>query len=134
MLAPRPIILTSYSRPPTSSMPFGFGKFETLGTSTVALILIAGKSPSLPSVLPMVSCTVVGALGIGFHSYGLLLHSLSDAAATMPAGHFQTVLHNVTEVAPTLPASLAAHDHSIVDPQAAWFALLSILVKEALYR
>lgn len=48
MLAPRPIILTSYSRPPTSSMPFGFGKFETLGTSTVALILIAGKSPSFP--------------------------------------------------------------------------------------
>jgi hypothetical protein len=61
---------------------------------------------------------------------------MTDAAATLPHGPLQTALQNVTEVAPQLPESFASHshDHNLVDPQAAWFALLSIVVKEAMYR
>jgi divalent metal cation (Fe/Co/Zn/Cd) transporter len=107
-------------RPPSERYPYGFAKFETLGTTTVSLLLIAG------------------ALGIGFHSYQLLMHALSDAATTTPPGALHSVLENVTAHAPHLPDALAGHAHShahdVLDPNAAWFALLGVAAKEWLYR
>lgn len=92
-------------------------KFETLGTTTVSLLLIGG------------------ALGIGFHSYHLLITALSETAATLPSGPLQVVLENVTSVAPPVPHVVAHHSHgAAVDPNAAWFAAISVLVKEWLYR
>jgi len=105
-------------RQPTERYPFGFAKFETLGTTTMSLLLIGG------------------ALGIGFHSYSVLLSSITETASSLPAGPLQTALHNVTIVAPMIPETFQhGHDHvDLVDPNAAWFALLSIGVKEWMYR
>ncbi|CAK5281738.1 unnamed protein product [Mycena citricolor] len=95
--------------------------FETLGTTTVSLFLIGG------------------ALGIGFHSYHLLLQSLTETASTLPAGPLQELLANVTSAAPAASqdSHLHAHAHSHshgVDPNALWFAALGIVSKEWLYR
>lgn len=104
-------------RPPTERYPYGFAKFEALGTTTVSLLLVAG------------------ALGIGFHSYNLLLHALSEAVPNIPPGAIQTAVQNVTIMAPGLPNVIGhEHHHDLVDPNAAWFALISILAKEWLYR
>ncbi|KAI6121539.1 hypothetical protein F5141DRAFT_1211205 [Pisolithus sp. B1] len=55
-------------KPPSSRYPYGFAKFETLGTTTVSLMLIAG------------------ALGIAFHSYHLLAQALATSVSTLPPG------------------------------------------------
>lgn len=104
-------------KPPSEWYPYGFAKFETLGTTTVSLLLIGG------------------ALGIGFHSYHILLTALSETAATLPAGPIQSILTNVTSAVPDVPHVLSHHSHvEAVDPNAAWFAAISVLVKEWLYR
>ncbi|KAL0072445.1 mitochondrial metal transporter [Marasmius tenuissimus] len=102
---------------PTEQYPYGFAKFETLGTTVVSLLLIGG------------------ALGIGFHSYHLLIAALAETAQNLPSGPVQEILANVTEIAPGIPQALQ-HDHHShsVDPNAAWFAALSIIAKEWLYR
>ncbi|KAL5484783.1 MMT2 [Sanghuangporus weigelae] len=104
-------------RAPTLKYPYGFGKFETLGTTTVALILVAG------------------ALGIGAHSLTLLTHHLIEAAATLPPGPAQTIIANVTEAAQSVVTAVPlSHGHGghvhgaeelALDPNAAWFALAS---------
>jgi cation diffusion facilitator family transporter len=86
-------------RPPSTSYPYGYGKFETLGTTVVSLFLL------------------LGAFAIGTHSYNLLAPSLPFLAA--------------------IPTHSHSHGHSHddeLDPNAAWFALLSIITKEYLYR
>ncbi|KAJ7924893.1 mitochondrial iron ion transporter [Mycena leptocephala] len=103
-------------KPPSDTYPFGFAKFETLGTTTVSLFLIGG------------------ALGLGFHSYHLLLAALTDTAAALPSGPLQELLTNVTTAAPVHPQGHAhGHAHG-VDPNALWFAALGVLSKEWLYR
>ncbi|KAL0571153.1 mitochondrial metal transporter [Marasmius crinis-equi] len=103
---------------PTEQYPYGFAKFETLGTTVVSLLLIGG------------------ALGIGFHSYHLLISALTETAASLPTGPIQDILVNVTQVAPGIPEALQHdhHSHISVDPNAAWFALISVIAKEWLYR
>lgn len=102
---------------PSERYPYGFAKFETLGTTTVSLLLIGG------------------ALGIGFHSYHILLTALSETASTLPSGPIQSVLQNVTSTIPDVPNVLSHHSHvEAVDPNAAWFAAMSVLIKEWLYR
>jgi divalent metal cation (Fe/Co/Zn/Cd) transporter len=105
-------------KPPSPRYPYGFAKFETLGTTTVSLLLIGG------------------ALGIGFHSYQLLLHALADTASTLPA---DSALHHLLQTItsldiPSITAHAHAHAHGALDPNAAWFAALSIVAKEWLYR
>jgi len=75
-------------------------------------------------------------LGIGFHSYHLLITALAETAVTLPPGHLQDILTNITTTAP-LPTIGHGHGHShvhSVDPNAAWFAAVSVLIKEWLYR
>ncbi|KAJ7251511.1 cation efflux family-domain-containing protein [Mycena haematopus] len=102
-------------RPPSDTYPYGFAKFETLGTTTVSLFLIGG------------------ALGLGFHSYHLLLTTLTETAASMPSGPLQEILTNVTSAAPVHEHHSHSHAHG-VDPNALWFAALGVLSKEWLYR
>lgn len=110
-------------RTPTAKYPYGFGKFETLGTTTVALLLIGG------------------AIGIGFHSLHLLIHHLTEAASTLPPGPAQAAIQNVTSVAQSVSSAVSVgvgHGHShgggVLDPNAAWFALASVVLKEWVYR
>ncbi|KAI6026243.1 cation efflux protein [Pisolithus microcarpus] len=91
-------------KPPSLRYPYGFAKFETLGTTTVSLMLIAG------------------ALGIAFHSY----HLLAQALATVGFDTSSGMRH---------PSDThTSHAGSVLDPNAAWFAAISILSKEWLYR
>jgi divalent metal cation (Fe/Co/Zn/Cd) transporter len=107
-------------RPPSPRYPFGLAKFETVGTGLVSILLIAG------------------AFGIGSHSLSLLLSALSETALTVPAGPLQTALLNVTAAAHNVPglghiAHSHAHAHAL-DMNAAWFAAVSIVSKEWLFR
>ncbi|TFK74597.1 hypothetical protein BDN72DRAFT_759301 [Pluteus cervinus] len=100
-------------KPPSERYPYGFAKFETVGTTTISLLLIGG------------------ALGIGFHSYHLLLHAFFETAATLPPGMLQDILQAISQA----PAPSIGHAHvHAVDPNAAWFAAVSVVVKEWLYR
>jgi divalent metal cation (Fe/Co/Zn/Cd) transporter len=61
------------------------------------------------------------------HSYHLLIAALGETGSSLPTGSFQTILQNAT--------ALPEHGHiHVVDPNAAWFAAVSVLVKEWLYR
>lgn len=102
--------------PPSERYPYGFAKFESFGTATISILLIGG------------------ALGIGFHSYHLLIHALAHTVQTLPPGNaLHGILQFITETAPLLPQIGSGHEHP-VDPNAAWFAALSVLSKEWLYR
>ncbi|KAH7920069.1 cation efflux protein [Leucogyrophana mollusca] len=104
-------------KPPSKGYPYGFAKFETLGTTTVSLLLIGG------------------ALGIGFHSYHLLIEALSSSVSTLPPGTLHDLLQYVTSAAHHVPAIGHSHGHvDVLDPNAAWFAAVSVIAKEWLYR
>lgn len=139
-------------RPPSTDYPWGYGKFETVGTLGVSLILVGG------------------AIGIGLHSYHLLLQVILPYLEALDPSS------PLAQIVPFLPKSIPSpllelfhdhashagvphsHAHDIVDavapagtslegalsdshavggvlnPHAAWFALLSVVVKEWLYR
>ncbi|KAH6914065.1 mitochondrial iron ion transporter [Coprinopsis sp. MPI-PUGE-AT-0042] len=101
-------------KPPSQRYPYGFAKFETLGTTTISILLIGG------------------ALGIGFHSYHLLLSALADSAHHLTPGPLQEALQWITSKA-ALPQIGHAHEHGL-DPNAMWFALIGVASKEWLYR
>lgn len=103
-------------KPPSEQYPYGFAKFETLGTTTISILLIGG------------------ALGIGFHSWKLLVVALGDTASHMSPSTLQDVLMYISSNAPVPHLGHAhAHAHS-VDPNAAWFAAIGVVAKEWLYR
>lgn len=76
---------------------------------------------------------VGGALGIGFHSYHLLISALAETASTLPGGPWRELLFDITSVVPSAPGIARADVHT-VDPNAAWFAAVGVLSKEWLYR
>jgi len=110
-------------KPPSKKYPYGFGKFETLGTISISVLLTGG------------------ALGIGFHSYNLLIDALTPTISTVPPGIIQDVFQAVQNL--PVPELGHAHTHvipghdvqgSVLDPNAAWFAAIGVLSKEWLYR
>ncbi|KAL4250733.1 Cation Diffusion Facilitator Transporter [Abortiporus biennis] len=104
-------------RKPSELYPYGFGKFEVLGTATVSLLLTGG------------------AIGIGLHSWSLLADALSTSASTLPAGVLHDVLINASEAVHHVPVVVTEHSHGhMLDPNAAWFAAISVVAKEWLYR
>ncbi|GAA5821964.1 hypothetical protein JCM10212_004089 [Sporobolomyces blumeae] len=108
---------------PTDKYPYGYGKFESLGSLVVSFLLFAT------------------AAGIGLHSYHHLLVSLStlpqippDLLASLdflPHGHS----HGPAVGGDSVGGDVidAAHE-GLVDARAMWFAAGSIAVKEWLYR
>lgn len=101
-------------KPPSERYPYGFAKFETLGTTTISILLIAG------------------AVTIGLHSYNLLIATLAETTASLPPGQLHDFLRTITTAIP-LP-NIARHHVHLVDPNAAWFAAVSVVAKEWLYR
>ncbi|KAI8876715.1 cation efflux protein [Backusella circina FSU 941] len=95
---------------PDSIYPYGYGKFETFGSLSVSALLIAGG------------------LGIGLHSFDLLLATLPQHVALSDAAT-AAVTTSAENNAIMSPLSSEA-----LDPNAAWFALGSVLIKEWLYR
>jgi divalent metal cation (Fe/Co/Zn/Cd) transporter len=123
-------------KPASVTHPMGYGKFETMGGLGVSVVLVAGS------------------FAIGMHSYSLLLDVLQPALENAPsglralssitgdwaklAGGLMHDHHNAAGAAVEAGEAAKAHlghDHSnALDPNAMWFALISILVKEWLYR
>ncbi|EJD52748.1 cation efflux protein [Auricularia subglabra TFB-10046 SS5] len=109
-------------RPPSETYPYGYAKFETMGTAAISLLLIGG------------------ALGIGWHSFNLLMDALAPTIAALPSGIAQELLQALVPSHETLHAAHShghshGHGHGLaLDPNAAWFALASVLCKEYLYR
>jgi divalent metal cation (Fe/Co/Zn/Cd) transporter len=98
------------------------GKYETIGSLAVSTLLIGG------------------ALGIGWHSTELLMNvlhtpgvneSVSTAVATAVDPSTSPAL---AETATHKVVSVTDHHGHTLNPNAAWFALISIVVKEWLYR
>lgn len=92
-----------------SDFMFLLGKFETLGSVAVSAFLLTGGA------------------AIAYHSVDLLLATINVSSTAQ-------------ETAATTAAALThvhGHGHAhgaILDPNAAWFALVSVIVKEWLYR
>ncbi|KAI8394055.1 cation efflux family-domain-containing protein [Radiomyces spectabilis] len=110
-------------KPPDAIYPYGYGKFETLGSLAVSSLLIGG------------------AVSIGLHSSDLLMAALDTTHTTTPQMVADTVAASsaaATESASHSSfSSLLHHSHhhdGLLDPNAAWFALASVIVKEWLYR
>ncbi|CAG8708451.1 17145_t:CDS:2, partial [Acaulospora morrowiae] len=89
-------------KPPDATHPYGYGKYETVGSLAVSTLLI------------------FGALGIGYHSYELLISVIP------PDVSFD--LNSIGAIQDSF------HQRPQLNPNAAWFATASVLVKEALYR
>ncbi|GAA94818.1 uncharacterized protein L969DRAFT_97219 [Mixia osmundae IAM 14324] len=110
------VVLASWRisrRPPSRLYPFGMGKFESIGSLSISILLIGG------------------ALAIGSHSWHLLVCALeaSDQAALADWGRF--LLPSVLEFG----HSHAHHQSdSLLNPHAMWFAAASLGIKEWVYR
>jgi divalent metal cation (Fe/Co/Zn/Cd) transporter len=97
--------------------PYGRGKFEALGSTAISLLLVGG------------------ALGIAFHSTHMLSHALEATIPTMQPGAAQSALQAIVNISNHLPEIGHSHGHgSVLDPNAAWFAAVSVVAKEWLYR
>nr|XP_031860237.1 uncharacterized protein CI109_004369 [Kwoniella shandongensis]KAA5527309.1 hypothetical protein CI109_004369 [Kwoniella shandongensis] len=78
---------------PTDAFPWGYSKFETFGTLSVSVILVGG------------------AIGIGLHSYHLLLQTLLPYLETFPPGTFFNSLgHHLPASVPS-PLLELFHSH-----------------------
>ncbi|KAI8980954.1 cation efflux family-domain-containing protein [Pilobolus umbonatus] len=108
-------------KPADPSYPYGYGKFETIGSLSVSALLIAAG------------------VGIGAHSCDLLFSvfneshfmTLSDTASAA----VNSSIENTTSQSSLVDNKLFDfHSNNELDPNAAWFALGSVFVKEWLYR
>ncbi|KAJ2361213.1 mitochondrial metal transporter, partial [Coemansia sp. RSA 2611] len=98
-------------QPADASHPYGYGRYEALGTLFVSAFLVAAG------------------LGIGSHALDQVLHHLPGIIGTVAAsapssflGHSHGGVHSVVDGA------------VVVDPRAIWFAVGSIGINEALFQ
>jgi divalent metal cation (Fe/Co/Zn/Cd) transporter len=114
-------------RPPSPSYPLGYGKFESLGTVTMSIFLL------------------LGGLGIGAHSWGVLADTLSSTLSKHP--QIPPLLVNILSYFATNESSGHGHGHGHshshhgpdidengLSSTALLFPLFGMLVKEWLYR
>ncbi|KAJ2785321.1 mitochondrial metal transporter [Coemansia interrupta] len=124
-------------QPADATHPYGYGRYEALGTLFVSAFLVAAG------------------VGIGMHAFEQVVHFLPDllgASASSSHGVVESARDMLTAAVgsahETGSSSLLSlgHDHShgaahkvidgavVVDPRAIWFALGSIAINEALYQ
>jgi divalent metal cation (Fe/Co/Zn/Cd) transporter len=105
------------------AISFSTGKYETVGSLAVSTLLIGG------------------AIGIGWHSFELMMNVLqvtgvNETASAVVATAVDPI--SSPSVAPAVQelASISEHHHhgQTLNVNAAWFALASIIIKEWLYR
>lgn len=81
------------------------------------------------------SLLLAGAVGIGFHSLDLLIQTLQTSPLFVSETTATVAAVTNTSVAESSPSLLGSHGHGgVLDPNAAWFALASVIIKEWLYR
>ncbi|KAJ2450705.1 mitochondrial metal transporter [Coemansia sp. RSA 2336] len=108
-------------RPPDALHPFGYGRYEALGTLVVSAFLVAAG------------------LGIGSHALEQIVQFLPDVLAGHAGSAAQDAVGSVKPLVETASESLLfGHSHGaaheVVDPRAIWFAAGSIVVNEALFQ
>ncbi|CAO1614060.1 unnamed protein product [Sympodiomycopsis kandeliae] len=104
-------------KPPSRTHPLGYGKYETMGGLGVSVVLVGGS------------------VGIGMHSWSLLLEALHPMIETAPVW-IQQIGHwtgSIASMGGGHSHEVATGEDGVLDPNAMWFALLSVLVKEWLY-
>jgi divalent metal cation (Fe/Co/Zn/Cd) transporter len=82
------------------------------------------------------SLLLVGAMGIGWHSFDLLMQTVQSSPSLLTSDTTVTAAAVVTQSAES-SNSILKHSHGhggVLDPNAAWFALASVIIKEWLYR
>ncbi|PIA16898.1 cation efflux protein [Coemansia reversa NRRL 1564] len=104
-------------RPPDALHPFGYGRYEALGTLVVSAFLVAAG------------------FGIGTHALEHIVHFIPDILA----GAESVVPHELAESARDIVgAAVSSSDivggKVVVDPRAIWFAAGSIVINEALFQ
>lgn len=63
------------------------------------------------------------------------MEALSGTVSTLPPGQLHDILQQFASIGHHVPSVGHAHTHvDVLDPNAAWFAALSVLLKEWLYR
>lgn len=97
------------------------GKFETVGSVTVSSLLL------------------VGAMGIGWHSFDLLVQTIQSSPSLFVSDTTATAAAVVSTHTAETSSGILKHSHGhghggVLDPNAAWFALASVIIKEWLYR
>lgn len=107
-------------KPPSRTHPLGYGKYETMGGLGVSVVLVGG------------------AVGIGMHSWGLFLEAIGPMLETAPAaiktlGAWSGAVAHWGAGAGHVHEAAEVGADGVLDPNAMWFALLSVLVKEWLY-
>lgn len=133
-------------RPADNLYPYGYGNVTTCCRNCLftfksfkSIVLVAGKYETIGS-LAVSTLLIGGAIGIGWHSTELLLNvlqtpgvneSVSTAVATVVDSNTSPA---VAETATHKVAAVTDHHGHSLNPNAAWFALISIVVKEWLYR
>ncbi|KAJ0396270.1 hypothetical protein P43SY_003857 [Pythium insidiosum] len=113
------------SRPPDATQPYGYGKYETIGALSVALLLVGGS------------------VGIIHHSFDTLVQVVAPAITDTAALDAKLaalavdadVRDAIKELLPTSDhAHMHAHHHVTLHPAALAIAAASVASKEALYR
>ncbi|KAK9767667.1 mitochondrial metal transporter [Basidiobolus ranarum] len=108
-------------QPSDTKYPFGYGRYEAIGTLGVSSFLI------------------LAAVGIGQHSIELLIETLPYFAESLAATAPVEVVEAGSTVGSLKPVESVSLSHShghhgAISPNALWFALISVFAKEALYR
>lgn len=108
------------AKPPDEKQPYGYGKYETMGALTVAMLLVGGS------------------VGIIHHS-GSILYGLWEPSmiATVDPAQLQALNPTVRETVEAIVQEHARHGHSHsleMHPAALGIAMFSVGAKEALYR
>lgn len=137
-------------RPASQSHPLGYGKFETMGGLGVSVVLVAGAfaigmhsyglllevlQPHLQQMPPGLQAfgTLTGDLA---RAAGGLLHDHHHAATS--AAEASNAAGAILDAADGAKAQLgpnvtSATQENLLDPNAMWFALISVVIKEWLY-
>jgi len=141
-------------KPPSTKFPFGLAKFDTAGMLAVSAILVMGSiGIGLHSYHVRIVHLSLSSLFFARKADSILFPSPTSSSFCAHARSFHLQLlsvlplpdSNILSHLPHLPTFLpshAGHSHSeavvdaagILDPNAAWTALLSVVVKEWLYR
>ncbi|CAO3594583.1 unnamed protein product [Absidia cylindrospora] len=142
-------------KPPDAIYPYGYGKYETVGSFAVSTLLITGGFAIGLHSFDLLMAVINGTSSTVISSSSSLSPEIIDSVAnsisstTLSSIDATAVSSSTTSSAPdsshhpssalsSVMSSLFHHHHhdssTALDPNAAWFALASVVIKEWLYR